>query len=235
MRITPFRLMTLQCSQIGFTLLRTFTRAPSDRYKWILIQAFNCTELSGFFQVGRGPELPQSGALESRQADLVAHRRFFLEKVGEMNTLEHVVDLALQQHPDRPNAAALRCRAALFLDRVCYAMQIEGRQLRRGDHVTNGDLVGRACKHVAAVRATDTLHDVGATKAQENLLDVVGRQPLLGRQVASRNRSLGGPTGQVDRTDESIFRPRRNAHDTQLRPFPYPAQERSIGGSYIAT
>jgi len=25
MRITPFRLITLQCSQIGFTLLRTFT------------------------------------------------------------------------------------------------------------------------------------------------------------------------------------------------------------------
>src|SRR5688500_5852262 len=25
MRVTPFRLMTLQCSQIGFTLLRTFT------------------------------------------------------------------------------------------------------------------------------------------------------------------------------------------------------------------
>jgi hypothetical protein len=25
MRITPFRLITLQCSQMGFTLLRTFT------------------------------------------------------------------------------------------------------------------------------------------------------------------------------------------------------------------
>jgi hypothetical protein len=32
MRITPFRLITLQCSQIGFTLLRTFTEAP-DRTK----------------------------------------------------------------------------------------------------------------------------------------------------------------------------------------------------------
>jgi hypothetical protein len=28
MRMTPFRLITLQCSQIGFTLLRTFTEAP---------------------------------------------------------------------------------------------------------------------------------------------------------------------------------------------------------------
>jgi hypothetical protein len=30
MRITPFRFTTLQCSQIGFTLLRTFTGAPVD-------------------------------------------------------------------------------------------------------------------------------------------------------------------------------------------------------------
>ena len=29
MRVTPLRLTTLQCSQIGFTLLRTFTKTPS--------------------------------------------------------------------------------------------------------------------------------------------------------------------------------------------------------------
>jgi hypothetical protein len=28
MRMTPFRLITLQCSQIGLTLLRTFTDTP---------------------------------------------------------------------------------------------------------------------------------------------------------------------------------------------------------------
>jgi hypothetical protein len=27
-RITPFRLTTLQCSQMGFTLVRTFTDTP---------------------------------------------------------------------------------------------------------------------------------------------------------------------------------------------------------------
>jgi hypothetical protein len=32
MRITPFRLITLQCSQIGFTLLRTFTGAPVEKF-----------------------------------------------------------------------------------------------------------------------------------------------------------------------------------------------------------
>src|SRR6478735_1826984 len=30
MRVTPFRLTTLQCSQIGFTLVRTFTDAPKN-------------------------------------------------------------------------------------------------------------------------------------------------------------------------------------------------------------
>jgi hypothetical protein len=30
MRTTPWRLITLQCSQIGLTLLRTFTRTPID-------------------------------------------------------------------------------------------------------------------------------------------------------------------------------------------------------------
>jgi hypothetical protein len=29
MRVTPLRLTTLQCSQIGFTLVRTFTVAPN--------------------------------------------------------------------------------------------------------------------------------------------------------------------------------------------------------------
>jgi hypothetical protein len=29
MRVTPLRLITLQCSQMGFTLLRTFTTGAS--------------------------------------------------------------------------------------------------------------------------------------------------------------------------------------------------------------
>jgi hypothetical protein len=32
-RITPFRLTTLQCSQIGFTLVRTFTKSPETETK----------------------------------------------------------------------------------------------------------------------------------------------------------------------------------------------------------
>jgi hypothetical protein len=30
MRVTPLRFTTLQCSQIGFTLVRTFTGAPDN-------------------------------------------------------------------------------------------------------------------------------------------------------------------------------------------------------------
>jgi hypothetical protein len=30
MRVTPLRFTTLQCSQIGFTLVRTFTGAPES-------------------------------------------------------------------------------------------------------------------------------------------------------------------------------------------------------------
>jgi len=32
-RITPFRLTTLQCSQIGFTLVRTFTKDSKNGNK----------------------------------------------------------------------------------------------------------------------------------------------------------------------------------------------------------
>jgi len=36
MRVTPFRLITLQCSQIGFTLLRTFTGAPGKNSNQVI-------------------------------------------------------------------------------------------------------------------------------------------------------------------------------------------------------
>jgi hypothetical protein len=45
---------------------------------------------------------------ENGKTNALPHRALVDEEVAEMHALEHVVDLALQEHPDRPNAAALR-------------------------------------------------------------------------------------------------------------------------------
>ena len=45
---------------------------------------------------------------ENGKTDALAHRTLIDEQVAEMNALQHVIDLALQQHPHRSNAAALR-------------------------------------------------------------------------------------------------------------------------------
>src|SRR4026209_1038752 len=64
MRTTPWRLITLQCSQIGLTLLRTFTcisygraKSPARRIRRISELAFENTEPPEASQLGGVPKL----------------------------------------------------------------------------------------------------------------------------------------------------------------------------------
>ena len=85
MRVTPLRFTTLQCSQIGFTLVRTFTSAPSlsdgqivqdaqNRHLTMPVQGTGCRRVRGPTRVPepgpRGPvsSRPRARARRSRSA-----------------------------------------------------------------------------------------------------------------------------------------------------------------------
>jgi hypothetical protein len=101
-----------------------------------------------------------------------------VQQIREVDAVEYPVDLLLQHDPDGANAAGVRRRATFFLDWVRYAMKIERLQLRRRNHIAHRNGLGPSGERVSAMRAASTFHDARATKANENLLDVIHWQPL---------------------------------------------------------
>jgi hypothetical protein len=69
-------------------------------------------------------------------------------------------------------------------------MEIEGRELGRGDYVANRDVLRRACKGVTAASAARALNEPGAAQPQQDLLDVIDRKTLARRDVAARDGAL---------------------------------------------
>src|SRR6476646_1546993 len=96
---------------------------------------------------------------QNRKPDALPDRPLIDEQVAEMNALEHVVDFALQQHPHRPNAAALRFGTALFADRMAHAVKVERGKLRCRDHFANRDVLWRLGAHVTAARSARAVHE----------------------------------------------------------------------------
>src|SRR5688572_14726601 len=129
-----------------------------------------------------------------------------------MHAVEYVVDLPLQHHPHRPDAAALGLRTALFADRVRHAMQIERAELRGRDHFTYGDVLGCASQRITAARPAGTVYQAGATQSEQDLLDVVGRQSLAGGDLPAGDRALARPPCEMKGTDQPVLGPRRDAH-----------------------
>ena len=60
MRTTPFLRMTLQCSQIGFTLLRTFTSTSPRAF---VAELYNITKLCCGFKRRLGRQNPHKPGL----------------------------------------------------------------------------------------------------------------------------------------------------------------------------
>ena len=66
---------------------------------------------------------------------------------------------------------------------------------------------GGAREHVAAARAARAANDPGAAKPQQDLLDVVGGQPLARGDLAPGDRALVRATGEMQRADQRRTRP----------------------------
>ena len=114
-----------------------------------------------------------------------------------MHAAQNVVDLLLEQHPHRPNAAVLRRGAAFLADRVRYAVEIERRGFGRRNHVADRDVVRVFGQCVSAVRTARAPNETGAPQAKENVLDVIRRQLLTLGDFAPSDRSVGDATGKV--------------------------------------
>src|SRR5688500_13060006 len=166
---------------------------------------------SAWLEYGQTPARPSPGNLVG-QSNALANLTFLVEQVGEPHTVEHRVDLLLQQHPHGPDAAGLRRRAALLLYGVRHAVEVERLQLGRGDDVAHRDLPRLLRERVAAMGAPRALHDVGAPQAQEDLLDVIDRQLLPRRDFAAGDRPLAIAAGQVQRADHAVLGERRDSH-----------------------
>src|SRR5947209_2115763 len=112
-------------------------------------------------------------ALALDQTHERTHVTLLMKQVGEADSFQNVVDLLLQQLPHRPNAASLRRRAPLFLDRMRNTVEVESRHLGRSDHGANRDVGGFPGESVAPMSTARASHDLRASKTQEDLLDVV--------------------------------------------------------------
>ena len=153
-----------------------------------------------------------STGLQDGEPDALSHGRLGVEQVGKKDAVEDFVDAALEHNPDRPNAALMRARAADFVDRMAFAVHIERDQFRRGDDLPHRDFDRGPRERISAARAARARHDSGAAKTEEDLLDVVSRQPLAGRDVASVDGALIRTLRQMKRADYAVLGPSGDAH-----------------------
>src|SRR6185436_17702053 len=124
-----------------------------------------------------------------------------MQEVGETDTLEYLIDPALEQAPHGTDAARVRRIAALIVHFMKVAVHFEGHVLGGLDDVLHTDVVRLARQQIAAPRAPDRLDQSRAPQAQQDLLDVVVRKPFLLREFASRDRTLPRPLRELDRND----------------------------------
>src|SRR6188472_664321 len=97
-----------------------------------------------------------------------------------------------------------------------YAVEVERRGLRRLDHVADRDLFWGAREHVPASRATRTAHDPGATKPEQDLLDVVAREALQFCDFTAGDRTFVRAARQMERTNDTVLGERSDAHGLKL-------------------
>lgn len=137
---------------------------------------------------------------------------FVLQQISQVHTLEHVIDALLQQDPHWSNAALVRRGAPLRVDRVLLAVQIEGRQLGGVNDIPNRDLGRVSCQLVPTPGTSRADDDAGAPKAQQDLLDVVPRKLLRGRELTAGDRPLIGAPGEVQGANQAVLGPGGYSH-----------------------
>ena len=100
--------------------------------------------------------------------------------------VEDLLERLLRLDPDRRGAAAV--------DLVAAALRALGRRrhaVERGDHVEDGDVVGRARQRVAAGGAPAAAHDAAAAERREDLLQELERHVAAVGDVAQAHRLAG--------------------------------------------
>ena len=162
--------------------------------------------------------LMAGGTIRERNVDAVAPElQQAVQKLAELwKRTEQASAALLQQQPDRADTAILSGSASVRINGVADAVQVEGGQFRRLNHIADRDVLRRARQRIPTTRAACAVDDAGATHAQKNLLDVIGGQSLASRDVPSSDRPSARATRKMQGTNESVFRPRRNAHPSSL-------------------
>ena len=135
-----------------------------------------------------------------------------MRQVGEGDAVEHAVDALLEQPPHRPDAARGLRATSPGVDRMEIAVDFEGDALGGLHHVLHGDGLRLARQEVPAPGSAHGLDQAGAPQAEEDLLNVVVRQPFLSRDFACRRRAAAGSAGEMHGNDQAVFGPRREAH-----------------------
>src|SRR5947209_1164962 len=100
---------------------------------------------------------------------------------------------------------------------MTHAVEVERLQLGRVNDVPDRYLGGRPSEDVAAASTTRAGDDSCAPQAQQDLLDVVGRQSFLPRNLASVDRPQLSSLGEVQRADDAVLCPRSNPHVLRIR------------------
>src|SRR5262245_47417132 len=116
--------------------------------------------------------------------------------------------------PDRPDAAGRVWATSLGIDRVAVAVDLEGLTLGGAHDIPDGDGDGVPGQEVPALCAPDALHQSGPPEAQQDLLHIVGREPLtVGQLTGGYGAVAGAPAlGKMDGDDEAVLGPGGHPH-----------------------
>ena len=96
----------------------------------------------------------------------LADNGLIMQQIRQRHSIEYVVDLLLQEHPHRSNAAQVRSGAAIRLDWMGDAVKIESLQLRRLNYFTNGRFSRRPGERIPATSSASARDHSSPTKSQ---------------------------------------------------------------------
>src|SRR5215210_2615132 len=96
------------------------------------------------------------------------------------------------------------------------AVQVEGLELGGVDNVANRYLCRGLRENVSATSPARAGNDAGPPQPEQNLLDVVGRKPLLPGDLAAVDRTQVAALGQVERAYHAVLGPSRYSHDFRI-------------------
>src|SRR5690242_16718166 len=121
--------------------------------------------------------------------------------------------------PDRPDAAGVPRITSVGVYRVGLTVDLERLVLGSGHDITNRNSSRILGQVIAAFGAPDALYQPGATKPEQNLLDIVCRESLGVGQLACGDGANPStpPLGEMNRDDQAVFGPRSEEHTSELQ------------------